>query len=462
MKLSVVIPVYNEVNTILEVLRRVQAVPIPKEIIVVDDGSTDGTKQLLREVKENNIRIILNQENRGKGFSVRRGFDAVTGDIVIIQDADLEYYPDEYPILIQKIIEGKADVVYGTRFLGARRVFHFYHYLGNKLLNLAANILYDTNLSDLMTCYKVFRSNVLKTLKLRANRFGIEAEITGQLFKRRLRVYEVPISYDGRTYDEGKKTTWRDFFRSLYWLIRCKFETLDVGEDTLLRMKLMKNNNRWIFEQLKPYLGDYILEIGSGIANISRYLVSLDKHFILTDTNEYYLQYLRHAFVGNPRVHIMPLDLLSADFYDRLPFKIDTILCINVLEHIIDDDLALENINETLDENGRLFLLVPASQALFGSLDEKLNHFRRYNRQKLSEKIRAKGFTIDKLYYHNFLGALGWYLNGRLLKRKTMSSLQIQIFDKCVFILSKLESSFSIPFGLSLIAVCTKNKSMRA
>ena len=247
MKLSVVIPVYNEVNTILEVLRRVQAVPIPKEIIIVDDGSTDGTRQLLREVKENNIRIILNQQNRGKGFSIRRGFEVVTGDIIVIQDADLEYYPDEYPILIQKIIEGKADVVYGTRFLGARRVFHFYHYLGNKLLNLAANILYDTNLSDLMTCYKAFRSNVLKTLHLRANGFGIEAEITGQLFKRRLRVYEVPISYDGRTYDEGKKITWRDFFRALYWLIRCRFETLDVGEDTLSRMKLMENNNRWIF-----------------------------------------------------------------------------------------------------------------------------------------------------------------------------------------------------------------------
>lgn len=461
MKLSVVIPVYNEVNTILEVLRRVQAVPIPKEIIIVDDGSTDGTRQLLREVKENNIRIILNQQNRGKGFSIRRGFEVVTGDIIVIQDADLEYYPDEYPVLIQKIIEGKADVVYGTRFLGARRVFHFYHYLANKFLNLAANILYDTNLSDLMTCYKAFRSNVLKTLHLRANGFGIEAEITGQLFKRRLRVYEVPISYDGRTYDEGKKITWRDFFRALYWLIRCRFETLDVGEDTLFRMKLMENNNRWIFEQLKPYLGDHILEIGSGIANISRFLVSPDKHFILTDTNGYYLEYLRQAFVGNPRVHIMPLNILSADCTDGLPFKVDTILCINVLEHIMDDELALENIHKTLDENGRLFLLVPALQALFGSLDEKLNHFRRYNRHELSAKIRAKGFTVNKLYYHNFLGALGWYLNARLLKRKTMSSMQIHIFDKCVFVLSKLESAFSIPFGLSLIAVCTKNKSMR-
>jgi glycosyltransferase involved in cell wall biosynthesis len=237
MKLSIIIPAYNEINTILELLRRVKAVAIDKEIIIVDDGSTDGTREILKEIKEEKIKVIFNECNKGKGFSIRKGFEHMTGDIAIIQDADLEYYPDEYPILIQKIIEGKADAVYGTRFLGAHRVFHFYHYLGNLLLNFIANFLYDTNLSDMMTGYKAFKSNVVKRFKLRADGFGIEAEITAQVLKRRLRVYEVPISYNRRDYDEGKKITWKDFFRSLYWLIKCKFESFDIGEDTLCRVK---------------------------------------------------------------------------------------------------------------------------------------------------------------------------------------------------------------------------------
>jgi glycosyltransferase involved in cell wall biosynthesis len=229
MKLSVVIPVYNEFNTILEILRRVKSVPIDKEIIIVDDCSTDGTREILAEIKEANIKVIFNEKNMGKGFSIRHGFEHITGDIVIIQDADLEYYPDEYHVLIQKINVGNADIVYGTRFLGTHRGFHFYRYLGNQVLNLIANILYGSNLSDIMTGYKALRVDVLRRLKLRANGFEIEAEITAQIFKRKLRVFEVPITYVGREYDEGKKITWKDFFRSVYWLMRCKFESCDVN-----------------------------------------------------------------------------------------------------------------------------------------------------------------------------------------------------------------------------------------
>lgn len=334
MKLSVVIPVYNEINTILEILRQVKDAPVDKEIIIVDDGSTDGTREILNEIKDDNIRVILNDRNRGKGFSVRKGFEYVTGDMVIIQDADLEYYPDEYPILIQKIIEGKADVVYGNRFLGARCVFHFYHYLGNKLLNLIANFLYDTNLGDLMTGYKTFRADMLRMLNLHADGFEIEAEITAQIFKRKLRVYEIPISYNGRNYDEGKKITWKDFFRSVYWLIKCKFEIYNVSENTLYRMRIMENNNKWLFEQIKPYLGNNILEIGSGIGNISKFITSLNKNLVLTDVNKSYLEYFRHRFIGNPKVRIIS--------HDILPFKINTAICINVLEHIKDDNQGSE------------------------------------------------------------------------------------------------------------------------
>ena len=220
-KLSIIIPVYNEANTILEVIRLVKAEHHKKEIIIVDDASIDGSRELLEKIKDENIRVLFNEKNRGKGFCLRRALEYVTGDIVIIQDADLEYYPDEYGLLIRKILEGKADVVYGSRFLGGpHRVFYFHHYLGNKILNLLANILLNTNLSDLMTCYKAFKKDVIKSLTLKADRFGIEPELTAEVFKRGYRVYETPISYDGRTYEEGKKIKWTDFFVCLYWLVR--------------------------------------------------------------------------------------------------------------------------------------------------------------------------------------------------------------------------------------------------
>jgi len=457
MKLSIVIPVYNEIDTILEILRRVKAVPIDKEIIIVDDCSTDGTREVLRDIKENNVKLILNEENRGKGFSIRKGFEHVTGDMVIVQDADLEYYPDEYPILIQRIMEGKADVVYGTRFLGPRRVFHFYHFLGNEVLNFIANFLYDTNLSDLMTGYKVFRADVLRRLKLRANGFGIEAEITAQILKRKLRVYEIPISYDGRDYDEGKKITWKDFFRSLYWLIRCKFESYDVGEDTLYRMRLMKNNNKCVFEQIKPYLGNNILEIGSGIGNISKFLAHLNKNIILTDVKGNYLEYLQHRFIGNPNVRIISHDILSTDLSDILPFKIDTVVCINVLEHIKEDEKTLENIQKILCNKGRLILIVPAIKFLYGSLDEKVGHFRRYEKDELIKKLEGKNFRIEKIYYHNLIGAIGWFVTGRILGRKIISSLQAKVLDRFIPLFEKIEKRIKIPFGLSLIAICKKD-----
>src|SRR4030042_1075394 len=243
--LSVIIPVFNEVNTVLELVRLVQHEPHQKEIIIIDDASDDGTRDLLEGINETNVKLIVNERNRGKGYCIRQGIKHVTGDIVIIQDADLEYYPDEYGLLTGKIIEGKADVVYGTRFQGAHRVFNYYHYVGNKILNTIANIILNTNLSDLMTCYKAFRLPVIKSLTLQANRFAIETEITAEVFKRRYRVYEVPISYNGRGYDEGKKITWTDFFRCMYWLLRSMARGIDTGESALVRMQAMRNNNSW-------------------------------------------------------------------------------------------------------------------------------------------------------------------------------------------------------------------------
>jgi glycosyltransferase involved in cell wall biosynthesis len=221
---SVVMPAYNEIDTIEEIVRRVLAVPLRVELIVVDDGSTDGTRDLLATLqREHGFKVILQPKNSGKGSALRAGFMQVTGDIVLVQDADLEYSPEEYPALIELICAGRADVVYGSRFLGRHRVFLFTHYLGNKLLTFLTNILYNTILTDMETCFKVMRVDVLRSFVLRSNGFGIEPEITAKIFKRRYRVYEIPITYDGRGYDEGKKITWRDGLVALGVLLKYRF-----------------------------------------------------------------------------------------------------------------------------------------------------------------------------------------------------------------------------------------------
>jgi glycosyltransferase involved in cell wall biosynthesis len=222
--LSVVMPVFNERHTIDEIIRRVLAVPVRTQLIVVDDCSSDGTGDMLDALQRELGFVLLRQpRNQGKGAALRRGFAAVTGDLVIIQDADLEYSPEEYPQLIELICQGRADVVFGSRFIGRHRVFLFTHYLGNRLLTLVTNILYNTMLTDMETCYKVMRVDVLRSMSLNSDGFGIEPEITAKVFKRGYRVYEVPITYDGRGYKEGKKITWHDGIVALWVLLKYRF-----------------------------------------------------------------------------------------------------------------------------------------------------------------------------------------------------------------------------------------------
>jgi glycosyltransferase involved in cell wall biosynthesis len=221
MKLSVIIPVYNEVETIEEILKRVRSVPHDKEIIVIDDSSTDGTTAWLKERAGEDIKVFFHDENKGKGGALKTGFQQVTGDIVVIQDADLEYDPADYSRIIEPILDGRADVVYGSRFTGGpQRVLFFWHYVGNKFLTLLSNMFTNLNLSDMETCYKVFRADLLEKISVKSNRFGFEPEITAKFAKLKCRIYEVPISYSGRTYEEGKKITWRDGLAALFHIVR--------------------------------------------------------------------------------------------------------------------------------------------------------------------------------------------------------------------------------------------------
>lgn len=226
MKISVIIPAYNEAETIKRIVEEVQGVSLDKEIIIVDDGSCDGTKEIISSIQADNIKKIFHEKNQGKGAAIRSALALIEGDIVIIQDADLEYHPDDYPKLIEPITKGRADVVFGSRFIGAHRCFLFTHYLGNIIVNTLANILYNTTLTDFMTCYKAFKKEVIKKITICSNRFGFEAEITGEVFRRHVRMYEVPISYSGRDYSEGKKIKWTDFFVVVWWLLKTKVKRI--------------------------------------------------------------------------------------------------------------------------------------------------------------------------------------------------------------------------------------------
>jgi glycosyltransferase involved in cell wall biosynthesis len=222
--LTVVMPVYNEKGTIEEIVSRVLAVPLRKELIAIDDASTDGTREIVQRLgRERGFTVLLQERNQGKGAAVRRGIAAALGHVVVIQDADLEYSPEEYPDLLELIARGKADAVYGSRFIGRHRCFLFSHYLANLFLNTVTNVLYNTTMTDMETCFKAIRTDVLKGITLRSDRFGIEPEITAKLFKAGARVYEVPITYDGRDYSEGKKITWKDGFPALWTLIKYRF-----------------------------------------------------------------------------------------------------------------------------------------------------------------------------------------------------------------------------------------------
>jgi glycosyltransferase involved in cell wall biosynthesis len=218
-KLSVVVPVFNEKNTLQEILRRIMAVPIEKEIILVDDCSTDGTRELLPSLAGEHIKVLYHEINRGKGAALRTGFQQATGDFVIVQDADLEYDPRDYPRLLQPILEGRADVVYGSRFTGQNRDMSWLHWCGNRFLTLLTNLLFRTSITDMETCYKMFKRTTIQDIQIDSNRFNFEPEITAKLLKRKLRILEVPISYQGRNFLEGKKITWRDGFSAVWTLV---------------------------------------------------------------------------------------------------------------------------------------------------------------------------------------------------------------------------------------------------
>lgn len=465
MKLSVVIPVYNEAATILDLLEKVKQVDIDKEIILIDDCSVDGTRKVLEKIDDPNIRVFYHRQNQGKGAAIRTGFAEVRGQITIIQDADLEYDPNEYLKLVQPILDGVADVVYGSRFAGSsKRVLNFWHTQGNKFLTRLSNMFTNLDLTDMETCYKVFKSDIIKNLHLVSNRFGIEPEMTAKISKLNYRIYEIPISYHGRSYIQGKKIGWKDGVSAIYSIIKFSFSSrltktgTPMGYQIVNQLTSSERYNEWLLEKIKPQLGKRIFEIGSGIGYLAKSFTDRD-HIILSDYNDEYLDYLKKIFGGKDQISIRKYDLADLPTGELQNDQLDTILCLRVLEYIKDDQKSLQSLFEILKPSGTLVLMVPALKMLYGSLDKSLEHHRRYEKEELVEKLEKAGFKVESVEYHNWFGIIGWYFNTHILKRTKMPVFQIKLFDLIVPLL-KFESKLQLNSGLNLLVFAKKPENL--
>jgi glycosyltransferase involved in cell wall biosynthesis len=462
-RLSVLVPVYNEVGTVRALLERVRAVPLAKEVIVVDDCSTDGTARALEEYRAETpdtpdfrLLVVRHDRNQGKGAAVRTAISHLTGNLAVIQDADLEYDPREYPKLIQPILDGQADVVYGSRFAGSpRRVLLFWHTVGNRFLTLLSNMCTNLNLTDMETCYKVFKADILRRIPLRSNRFGLEPELTAKVAHLRCRIYEMPIAYHGRAYAEGKKIGWKDAVTAVWTILRFAVVP-DVGRDdagytTLRRVEVLHRYNGFLWDLMQPFIGRRVLEVGAGTGLLTRFL-STRERVLATELDPEYVELLRRTFADKPNVEVRALDLARLADDGIPPRSFDTVVCSNVLEHIADDAKALAAMRDVLEPGGRVVLVVPALQSLYGTIDRAIHHYRRYSRDELRDKLERAGLAVEHVSYFNMLGVPGWFLNARLLKRQSVPGVQARINDWLVPWL-RLERRFGPPVGMSLLAV---------
>jgi glycosyltransferase involved in cell wall biosynthesis len=446
---SILVPLYNEEEFIGALLERVLAAEMPgnlaREIIVTDDGSTDGSDKIVEKMAAQHpeIRLLRHPHNLGKGAAIRTAAAQARGEYCLIQDADLEYDPREYGHLLKPLIEGKADVVYGSRFMivGERRVMYYWHSVANHFITGMCNVIADVNLTDMGTGYKAFRTALLAETPIRSNGFSFEPEITIKLARRGARIYEVPVSYHGRTYEEGKKIRSRDAVKMLWSIFRfARSGDLyhDPGAKTLHALSAAPRFNRWMADTIRPFVGERVLEIGSGIGNLTRALIAGRVRYAATDLNPEHLARLASRF-HRPNLEVKRLDLTSPADFASFAGAMDTVICLNVLEHIEDDPLGLANIFSALDHGGRAIVLVPEGQSVFGSIDLALGHFRRYSEAELKTKMEAAGFVVERILRFNRVSRFPWYVSGRILKRTSLDWNQMRLYDRFVWLWRRID-----------------------
>jgi glycosyltransferase involved in cell wall biosynthesis/phospholipid N-methyltransferase len=461
--LSVLMPVYNEQRTLRAIVHRVLAAPIDLdiELICVDDCSTDRSWEVLQELAETDsrIRTFRHEINRGKGAAIRTAIAQVTGDIAVVQDSDLEYDPAEYPKLLRPILDGRADAVFGSRFAASpeRRVLLYWHSLGNKLLTWLTNILNDLNLTDMETCYKAVVADVLKDLRLESDRFGIEPEITTRLAQWGARIYEVPITYSGRSYAEGKNIGWRDGLQALWLLFKFRFVdtrfSLRASQDAFETMAIPRRVSEWTLKQFDSYLGKRVLEAGCGVGNTTRHLLDREQ-LTIVDFDPYYVRLLDRRWGHLENVTVIKGDLEDPDLYEKLEGPFDSVVCINVLEHLDNPVQAVKGFAEVLRPGGHAFVLVPGHRWLFSHVDRAIGHRSRFTEDELRRLIESCGLHTISLQQFNRLAVAGWLLN-KLTGSSGLRTWQMRMFGVLLPIARLVERIKILP-GLSLVAIARK------
>jgi glycosyltransferase involved in cell wall biosynthesis len=466
--LSVVMPVYNERYLVAESVRRVLAVESPLisrlDLIIVDDGSTDGTRDILRPLAAEHperITYVEHEKNAGKGAAVRTGIAHARGSVTVIQDADLEYNPADLPRLMVPFVRYGADAVFGSRFLTSeyRRALYYRHRLGNHLLTGLSNLLTDIDLTDMETCYKAVRTELLQSIPIRSRDFRLEVELTFKLAKRGARIFEVPISYAGRTYEEGKKIGFKDGLRALgamcrWWLVDDLYKPDAYSSDILVDLLAVPNFSRWLGDALRPYVGARVLELGAGIGNLSTKLLPRDRYTV-SDVSPHCLHYLQNLAEGKPYMDTRRIDLACEEDFRAVAGQYDTVVLVNLLEHMVDEGAALRHVHTALAPGGRAIVLVPQDPRLYGSLDAALGHQRRYTRQELRAALEAEGFAVERLLDFNRVTRPAWWVNAKLLERRHFSKVQLKIVNSLTWLFRRLEKV--LPWqGVSLVAVARR------
>ncbi|MBI2811722.1 MAG: glycosyltransferase [Candidatus Melainabacteria bacterium] len=462
--LSILMPVYNERVTLDTIVKRVLAIKIPidLELVIVDDGSTDGSREIITALaaQDARIKVHFQPKNAGKGAAIRTAIEKMQGDIAIIQDADLEYDPSEIGRLLEPILAGKADAVFGSRFAGSesRRVLYYWHSMGNQVLTWITNVLCDLNFTDMETCYKAVRSDILKQTILKRNDFGLEPELAIRLSQWGMRIYEVPISYQGRTYQEGKKITWKDGVKAIYVILLIsmvdKHFTTHDGYYVLRAMDKSRAFCAWMFDQIKEYIGNSVLETGCGIGTLTSYMLGKER-LVCSDIDPFFQEIVNRKYGHLKGVSVSHVNLSSKADYNSSGVPFDTVICMNVFEHLENDQAALECVYEALEPGGKAIILVPQHPSLFSKLDTSVGHFRRYTLAELSEKVRQAGFEITVTRQFNRFAALGWFISGKLLGATRVDPGQIKLMNALMPIAKLVEH---LPFwpALTIIMIAQK------